>query len=1044
MTPQDSPPSSEFVHGPNENHGRPRYLSSPLLHALSSTSPHWAATEWTRNVPAYSTSPGNLISLSDSPPTMPSSYNDDGLSADRLHNTYKSSSTATPAIAIPQNSTTSTAAMNSHDGHFVSPRDNPTDRSSSIFAQVLSEQPVSHQFAAQHRHSQGVSLLSAGLDGRLPGQKNGSSSGCYCAFDSAAGFAINGKRELNNILISGYYGGVDVYNITRTDFEKAATIDGLRGGVYSARIIPCHINHAHDSSSPLIVLVIHGPLLAQPNTDDLVGESGTQKVTDYQTTVEIYSLVGNKHITTLMSLPITRCNYRLDDLRFVAPNPTGALTLTVDSTTILVSSGVTGEVWIFRQQLDLLYCCVGKVWTALQTVPTDGMSSSSEAELGNSAFKESRLRSPSSRSPILSLKDQWLAYSPSVSKEQTGVKAMVHATIPNIKAYGVNSYTPPLQPSVNCAVDASDPEKLLSQVSRVVTQGVVKSAKFVAKEGFKVWDNYWANGSQDAGTNASRVNHSTATDFPPTHGENIPASLFAPKADLVSIIDLDQLSQIRTGTVSAPPAPLVTFKPPHGCSFISFSPNGLNLLTASENGDVQIVWDLMRISHTKSSLLQIRHSSSMASVHVRQIALYTRLTAARIVDVIWCWPQGERIAMITDRNTIHFLNIPASAFVWPASRRRTAPVKQIEPFTEADDDPAPTTTTMITAGAVNVVKGFKAYAVPFMPRRMSGVVRAPLTTASIANVGTGFVAGLSKSMGAAASGTVEHFRKAGDNKLHLPVRTGKVTPGSIKWIGTPKSDCIAALVDGAICLYSFKQSSSTTRSGAQRKTIGHISTRFVLPVSAKHPIEHENVRKLNDGHDLAKTVSKELPIKITRIQNTKFMSYAGTECSVPYAEIEPNAPYQPFHTDRRVTLNVYLPDQIVKSNHNLSIYDCTRNSSDRSEPEATKTLIPLRAPQSKIEMGPDAIAAENDWIFGQPILSTRVHIRSLYGSEEEDGLSSPATSDVERVTTADEDQIVVTTRRRKSAIPGREEEIDDGDGFFEDDCAVLDFANQRV
>jgi len=48
--------------------------------------------------------------------------------------------------------------------------------------------------------------------------------------------------------------------------------------------------------------------------------------------------------------------------------------------------------------------------------------------------------------------------------------------------------------------------------------------------------------------------------------------------------------------------------------------------------------------------------------------------------------------------------------------------------------------------------------------------------------------------------------------------------------------------------------------------------------------------------------------------------------------------------------------------------------------------------------------------------------------------------------TEDMEQIVVTTRRRKGANrPGIETGGDkDEEGFFEDDCEVLDFASQRV
>jgi len=54
--------------------------SSPLLNSLSSAAlvppTSHNTNEWIKNVPPYSTSPGNLINLSESPPTVPSSYED--------------------------------------------------------------------------------------------------------------------------------------------------------------------------------------------------------------------------------------------------------------------------------------------------------------------------------------------------------------------------------------------------------------------------------------------------------------------------------------------------------------------------------------------------------------------------------------------------------------------------------------------------------------------------------------------------------------------------------------------------------------------------------------------------------------------------------------------------------------------------------------------------------------------------------------------------------------------------------------------------------
>jgi hypothetical protein len=46
------------------------------------------------------------------------------------------------------------------------------------------------------------------------------------------------------------------------------------------------------------------------------------------------------------------------------------------------------------------------------------------------------------------------------------------------------------------------------------------------------------------------------------------------------------------------------------------------------------------------------------------------MTIARIVDVVWTSPHGERAAMVTEPGTVHILDLPASAFTWPPPRRR--------------------------------------------------------------------------------------------------------------------------------------------------------------------------------------------------------------------------------------------------------------------------------------------------------------------------------------------------------------------------------------
>jgi hypothetical protein len=97
---------------------------------------------------------------------------------------------------------------------------------------------------------------------------------------------------------------------------------------------------------------------------------------------------------------------------------------------------------------------------------------------------------------------------------------------------------------------------------------------------------------------------------------------------------------------------------------------------------------------------------------------------------------------------------------------------------------------------------------------------------------------------------------------------------------------------------------------------------------------------------------------------------------------------------------------------------------------------------------------DSPWSFGGSIKSTKLNVGPSQPNEDSfyapsDHLAPPqsAMERVMKVTDRSDDmeQIVVTTRMRKG---GRADANNAGntdeEGFFEDDCEVLDFASQRV
>jgi hypothetical protein len=164
----------------------------------------------------------------------------------------------------------------------------------------------------------------------------------------------------------------------------------------------------------------------------------------------------------------------------------------------------------------------------------------------------------------------------------------------------------------------------------------------------------------------------------------------------------------------------------------------------------------------------------------------------------------------------------------------------------------------------------------------------------------------------------------------------------------------------------------------------------------------------------------------------------GAESSIPQAEIESSAPYQPFHTDRRVALY-----ELGQDRQEIALTALMAATSLDEEP------VPRRKKSSRPTQAATPPKPSGTWVFGQPIQATKLDLGIPHLLDDDsfnniplDASRALPASAMERIllrTGDDGAQIVVTTRRRRGAAPAH-----DDDGFFEDDCEVLDFADQRV
>ena len=866
--------------------------------------------------------------------------------------------------------------------------------------------------------------------------------------------------------MAGYEGGLDVYAVSKRGLNKVAKIDGLRGGVYNAKILPWSFRGGYSNQFPLVAAVVHGPVWtsSDSSTDDytvgpsdsvlaaqaesargspriagqVIHESEGSEIEYYQTTVEVYSLHTKQHVATLLSIPKIHITIPISSPLFRAPTPVGSLTIRADSCNLIVTSGTTGETWIFRQGVidgpaSERFKCIGKVWTSVQhglTVDPTGLNGLADGDWHHGEPPAARQQYKAS---ILSLNGRWLAYCPSPPSSQISLRAIVPTVPSSARIPGLNSQAPPQLPTVNCLVVTPGGESMMKQLAQAATQEMIKGATYLGKQGVQAWNSYWNKPSANQPANGGTPFQSQANmahQFPPTHGVPSQAPAITKDPGLITILDLDSLAHHSSFTATSP-HPLATFRVPHGCSFLSFSPSGLALFTASSKGDVQFVWDLMRIQYARPSFLKTGPQGiGIQGPHVRQIAQFSRMTIARIVDVVWTSPHGERAAMVTEPGTVHVLDLPASAFTWPPPRRKL-------PNSKPEEEGAGTTLSAASV-ASSAVNSLWTAARPLVGRRRrSSTGISAITTASVtsqAGHGTqALAAGISRSVGA-ATGRMNEMRKSSGNKLHLPRSSVIPSRSCIRLITGKRNDSVIVVGGGIVGFFTVKSRRADRPADKQKASKGAKYVELRLPSLPDLKVAPEPVRDLQGGDlDLTEKDIEDSQWK-SKQPRAKTTSSRGTVSSIPQAEIESNAPYQPFHTDRRVGLYYYSYEK-----------------PPLPSPSVSALLSPLHLREDPAS--DPAASSKIPWAFGGPIKTNKLDVGppqdtedSVYSLSDHRALPPSA---MERVTKfpdnlEDADQIVSTTRPRKIARSSGDAVDADEEGFFEEDFVVLDFASQRV
>lgn len=939
--------------------------------------------------------------------------------------------------------------------------------SQSAYTRGVMNPPLPHQPQA---HFYGAPEIDLDL-GPKTGMRAGERGYAY-GFDTITrppGMSARGK---DTVVLTGYEGGLEVHSVTKNGLDTIASLKGLRGGVHEAKILPWATNGSGSDPSPLVAVVVHGPVIPSlspeaiglERTSGTVSPAGTDmgqrdvngtrtgSVEFYQTTVDVYSLQDSRHIAVLLETPKIPLTTSITSPIFQAPPPTGALRILAENGNIVIASGQTGESWIYRQmsiphEPRVEFRCIGKLWTAIQQSLADPSPEAERLRLNQHRQAE--------KAPIIALRGRWIAYCPAAPSSQMGLRAKVPGPLQG-KAPGLTSHTPPQLPSVVSDVDLPAADSIMNKLMRETTQEVISGAKWIGERGLQAFNNYWNKSATQlqqarSPTNAQTWNGPFAPipepQFPPTHGTAAPAITKDP--GLVSIVD------VETSLNSSSIHPVTTFAT-SGCSFLSFSPNGLSLFTASTKGDIQTVWDLLRIQFTKSSPL---HSAKILNPsngpRVRQIAQFSRLTVARIMDVSWMKPNGECVAMVTERGTVHLLDLPTSAFIWPPPRRRHRSQETANNTSEGS-----TSAVSIAAGALNSAWD-AARPLINRSRRSSSNANANASTTQTtgsrivghANYGGKIIAaGISHSLGKTGS-AINHLRHSGDNRISLPSNSNAPGPSCVILVANHKDHSLFVLGAGFVRTFPQRPRRMSVSEGRQSATRFRRYKDFKLPILPDDTIAPA-VKRFIDPDEFLDLLDKDgdgVNNTMVLSARSKPLRLASAESSIPQAEIESSAPYQPFHTDKRVVLHEFATAAQaavapVSQLPTVSVLlaDTQLNNESFRPLDTRKAKAKAKASEEPTNDG------GGDWAFGQPIALNRLSHIQVTGSDDEafnmstDDFRTLPQSAMERsvarhMDVGDEEQIVITTRRRRGG--GRD--IDD-DGFFEDDCEVLDFADQRV
>lgn len=452
------------------------------------------------------------------------------------------------------------------------------------------------------------------------------------------------------------------------------------------------------------------------------------------------------------------------------------------------------------------------------------------------------------------------------------------------------------------------------------------------------------------------------------------------------------------------------------------------LMTVSKKGDFQDVWDLKRVNFRRARRTTREQASGP---HVRQVARFARMTVTNVVDVVWSAPRNDKLAVLTDKGTVHMFLMPASAFQWPPPRRG----RRSGQSTKAKEENVPNSGR---GGAINsAMQAINGTTKPFFDavrtRNNSTGSRFP----SLGSLGMTPAAGAKsgKAVAAEVGKSINTIRHAGDNKLTIPPSPSGAKPHSIRWLTGKGRGSIAIVSGGVLQIYKVHMRPATSKGKSANATsiskkklveFGLTPIRDTVLAPSVASQVYRQPDKPEDGHHIhGEWLPRSLPSRRGKLGPGGKKHVASAPAPLSFSEIETNPPYQPFYTDRRVT-------RFSFSRHATDV----QGSNSEWQPSMPDLSSNLHHQND-----------ETPWLFGEDFEAVRISspVAQSYDSGDEEGMGGVAARLENKLVLRDGEeeieQVVVTTRRRRLKKDGVEE---GEEGFFEDDCEVLDFAEDRV